>query len=393
MALEKETNYVPTLILRGADWGDIADSIKTYYPQKEREIRDVLNTAKYLKSPETDSISVLFNKFFETNYDQEQIFYEFKSKGRDAIPILIQFLERDFATRWVYTSNDWGDSHFYLCASDVAIKLIEEVTGIYFFRNFAFRRWRLSDKPVEEREKIIEIIEKWYDGTKHLSKTEAIDFYLTNFDYTNYGSRVYTIKNLAIYGDTASALLYLEKIYKETKIPCRSNMFVVKMAMELGIKKDLAMEDCLHDIYDYRCMADNGMECVPYIFKNAKSHIPFDVLADIVSTERFSRYKRTRDKFIWHSIFNEIATTENPWTKSIMVELLTIDDELKGSKIIAHNWERLYKKQFEAKFRVCDFSLYKLNEIFPEMNISVDWNDRVSIDKEIKRIIGKENGG
>lgn len=126
---------------------------------------------------------------------------------------------------------------------------------------------------------------------------------------------------------------------------------------------DILLEDCLQDIYDYRCMADNGIKCVPYIFENAKSHIPFDVLADIVSTERFSRYKRTRSKFIWHAIFNEIATTENPWTKSILIELLSIDDELKASKINARNWERIYKEQYEASYRVCDFALVKYFEI------------------------------
>lgn len=391
MEWEKEADYVPTLILRGTDWGDIADSIKASYPQNEREIRDVKNTAEYLKSPETDSVSTLFNEFFEVDYDQKQIFHEFKSIGRDAIPVLIQFLERDFATRWVYTSYDWDDSHFYLCASDVAIRLIEEITGIYFFRNFASSRWRLSDKPIEEREKMIEIIEKWYDETRYLSKTEAIDFYLTNFDYTNFGSRIYTAKNLAVIGDTTNAIAHLERMHDEYKLPCRFNFLIIEMVSDLG--KDIAMDDCMHNIYDYRCMADNGISCVFHIFKNAKSDIPFDVLADIVSTERFSNYKRTRNIFIWHCIFNETAATKNPWTKSILVELLRIDDEVKGSKIMAGNWERLYKEQFEANFRVCDFSLYKMNELFPEMKISADWDNRASMDEEIKRIIEKENGG
>ncbi len=388
---KKEANYVPNLILNGVDWKQIADSIRANYPNKDRELRDVLNTEKYLKSSNKNIFIRQFNHFFKDGYDQEKLFKDFNSMGRDILPDLVQFLEKDFATRWVNKSSEWDESHFYLCASDIAIKLIEEISGIYFFNNSTSNRSRLSDKPLEEREQLIKVINKWYNETKHLSNSKAIDFYLSNYEYKYSGSRLRTVKNLAIHGDTTKALFYLEEIYKETKYPCKSNLHIVDMAMKLGLEKDLAMEDCLHDIYDYRCMADNGIQCTAYIFKHAKSHIPFDVLADIVSTERYSKFKRNRTRFIWHSIFNEIALTENRWAKSILIELLRIDDQLKDSKIIAYNWQRHYNVQFEANFRVCDFSLYKLNELFPEMNISIDWNDIESIDKEIQKLIEKEN--
>lgn len=391
MEWDKEANYVPNLILKGVGWQVMLDSIRINYPNKIREIDDVSNTVEYEKSPRTDSLSTLLNKFFDSKYNQNLIFHNFKLVGKSAIPSLIEYLDKDYATRYVYTSPDWDERYIYFCISDIAIQLIEEISGIYFFKNYAFPLRRLSDSPIEERKKITEILLKWYEETEGLSKTEAINYYLETFHDNNLGSKIYTAKNLAVYGDTINAIRHLERMYNYYKLPCRTNFLIVEMASELG--KDLALEDCLHDIFDYRCMADNGLHCVSHIFKNGKSDIPFDVLADIVSTERFSRYKRTSSRFIWHSVFNEIATTKSTWTKSILVELLSIDDELKDSKIIAPNWERLYKEQFESKFRVCDFSLYKMNELYPELNISVDWNNRASINEEIRRIIEKENGG
>ena len=243
--------------------------------------------------------------------------------------------------------------------------------------------------PEHQKNEKIAQIEKWWNKTKTYEKSEAAIFFLDSISNYDYGSYIYTCHNLLSFGDTLTVKLKYRFYYENKRLPCRKNHIVGKILADLG--DDILLQDCLHDIYDYRCMADNGNKCVSHIFKNAKSHIPFDVLADIVSTERFSRYKRKRSKFIWHNIFNHIATSENLWTKSILVELLKIENELKGSKIRAYYWETNYKEQFEAKFRVCDFSLYKMNELFPELGISVDWNNRKSIDEEIKRI-KKENG-
>lgn len=383
----KAINYVPNLILQKTSWSDIADSIRLNYPQKEREYRDVMNTVEYLKTDRTDSISMLMNKFFQVDFNQEQLINQFLLIGRRAIPSLIQYLEKDYATRWFYNSFQWDDPLEYFCLSDVALKLIEKISGIHFYTDSS--TCRFSDRPIEERKIITDAVQEWFKETDTQSKPQAINYFLNHFTDYNFGNTIETAHNLAVYGDTANAIIHLEKMYNDSKLPCHSNMYIANMVNDLG--KDIALENCLHDIYDYRCMSGNGIACVSYIFENAKSFIPFDVLADVVSTERFSRYKGISQGYIWHSIFDYVAITKNQWTKSILMELLRIEEVVKGSPIYSYHWERNYKEQYDANFRVCDFSLLKLNELFPEMMITVDWNKRSSRDKEIKRILENES--
>lgn len=335
---------------------NLCDSIYTEFPY--RKSGHLTKNLYIVPKKDTSHVSQILAKSFG-----KSLYSEFAQivniPEEELIPKLLYYLNNDSATRLCIRPIDWDESPFYLSISDVAMELIEVKTYCDFFDNASHSQMLFSNLSDKEKDEIITGIEKWMRFSNGESQIRGIEYFLDSIcDLGN--SYVYTCNNLLYFGDTLVAKTKYRHYYEENKLPCRKSHNVGKKLSLLG--DNILMEDCLHDIYDYRCMADNGMKCVPFIFKNAKSHIPFDVLADIVSTERFSRYKRTRSKFIWHAIFNEIATTENPWTKSIIVELLSIDDELKASKINARNWERLYKEQFEEGYRVCDFALVKYFE-------------------------------
>ena len=381
-----EGHYVPQLIQKGINWQNIADSISFHYPQKEIELQEVSGTIGHLKIKCADPIICMLNQSFEFPFDKERFIDEVARLGKKAIPALIKQLEKDFATRWVVPGYDWDEPAIYLCLSDVALRSIEEISGINFFSPFAVPGNRFSDAPAEVRKAVSGSIVAWYNETGLFNKAEGINYFLETYKDYPYGNTLTTLKNLVDSGDTANAIIHLEYIYHSTAIPCRKNLSVAEMMIKLG--QDVAMEDCLHDIYDYRCMGDYSIACVSYIFKYAQSHIPFEVLADIVSTERYSRYKKQGSQFIWHHIFNHLASNHHHYAKPILVALLPIQETVKGSNIVSGAWKKWYPKEYDNHFRVCDFSLLKLSEIFPDLRINVDWNDRVSMDREIKRILG-----
>lgn len=307
---------------------------------------------------------------------------------RVSVPRLISYLDNHSATRCIVKSIDWDDPHFFLSVSDLAMATLEIVTLCDFFNNAASYGRLFSNQPKAEREALIHQIKDWWTQTEHLETAEAAVYMLDSMSNLGY-SQLYTCKNLLSHGDTVLAKPQLRRYYDRMKLPCRADHTTGRMLAQLGDK--ILLNDCLHDIYDYRCMVDNGRSCVSHIFEAARSHIPFDVLADVIATEPYSRYKQRNSKRIWHVIFNQVARSENLWTKSILLELLKIEEVVTGSSINAYNWKQKYPEAYEAQFRVCDFALLKMSELFPELEIAINWEEDSANDQEIDRILEQVN--
>lgn len=382
-----EANYVPELIARGISWGSIADSIRVNYPQKEVEYKEVISTIEYLKTEIRDSVSALLNGFFEPGMSKEKISSEIVRLGKRALPVLIHYLEKEYATRWVIPGNEWTETSSYLNIADISIRLIEEISGVYFFRNYAAQSLKFSEGSAEERKQVTEGVQSWYHKASHLNKTEGIIYFLNNFRDYRYGSKVSTAKNLSASGDTINAIMHLEQLYHSDKGPCRADMGIVQIVYDLG--KDIGTEDCINSILNYRCLSQYGKSCIDHFLKNATDELPFYVMAEVVSTERYSLLKRKNSDFIWHHIFNRLADHHTPFARHVLLELLKIEDIVKGSGIASSNWKKQYPGPYDSNFRVCDFALLKLSEIFPEMDIHPDWENRESRDNEIRRYIEK----
>ncbi len=82
-----------------------------------------------------------------------------------SIPILIQYLNNDAATRLCLGSDDWDELPFYLSISDVAIELIEIISLCDFFDNASFYDKLYSNLPSPEKNVINSNIIKWHNNT------------------------------------------------------------------------------------------------------------------------------------------------------------------------------------------------------------------------------------
>ena len=391
-SLMRSMNYIPDLIRKNTPWENILDSIRLNYPDKTVEITEVKTTCRIIKDPDAGKkyppeMFVFFQhprQSPEYRAARETIL----RKGRQYLPQLINMLKTDAATRIII---DWDDHDYpgnYLTISDLAMDLIEQVSGIWFYRDFVQSHRFFSKEDSIEKEKTIGVIGKWYTKSQLLSKTAAINFYLDSLPPLS-GSRIYTIENLAKMGDTLSAVRHLSTEYHKLDLPCRSNMLVANMLLKWGV--DIATEDCMSKVLNYRCMHENGVECVWYLLKNPQSGMGYDVLAEVVSTERYSRYKNLpyNNHFIWHTIFNEMAVTKSLYSKPILLELLKIKDPVKGSEIAGSYWRSKYPEQYGADYRVCDFALLKMQEL-KMTDAEVDWSGPETRDATIIKITEKK---
>ncbi|MBK7466400.1 MAG: hypothetical protein IPJ43_06030 [Saprospiraceae bacterium] len=82
-----------------------------------------------------------------------------------SIPILIQYLNNDAATRLCLGSDDWDELPFYLSISDIAIELIEIISLCDFFDNASFYDKLYSNLPSPEKNVINSNIIKWHNNT------------------------------------------------------------------------------------------------------------------------------------------------------------------------------------------------------------------------------------
>lgn len=168
-------------------------------------------------------------------------------------------------------------------------------------------------------------------------------------------------------------------------MPCRVPVMVAQKLNDLGL--DVASEDCMNMILNYRCMTDSGHDCTRYLIKQARSHIPFEVLAEVVATERFSGFRTQNppQTMIWETIFDEMATTKNIWAEPVLVELMKIKTPVKEGRIYGYNWRGLYPQQYAENYRVCDFALLKLSEL--KKVEDVDWSTVESRDRAITKLL------
>jgi hypothetical protein len=385
-------NYVPNLIRKGMDWKEIADSIRQFYPEQQKQLEQVLWADQLQKKgAPKDTCEVILWQYL-SNHNRsflKQLDEKLLKLGPKAMPSLIAALNIDAAARRIVYRERFEDPIFYQCISDIAMQHLEMETGIYFFRNFAFPLNLFSNAPIEERNAIIKTIQTWYERAQNLNKLEQINLFLTDFPHYKYGSPIYTATNLAKAGDTTNAIFHLKYYYNLWKLPCVSNILIANLIKDLG--EDVAMEDCLHRIYDYRCMRESGVDCVWYILKNARADIPYNVLADIVATERYSRMKTNDNQYIWPTIFNEMALTKTQWAVPILVELMRIDLPVKGTSLNAHTWQQIYPDQYNALYRVCDFALLKLKELETNTVPTLNWDKQPERDAVIQQILSSKD--
>jgi hypothetical protein len=385
-------NYVPNLIRKGIDWKNIADSIRQFYPDQQKQLEQVLLADQLQKSrTPTEPCQVLIWQYL-SNHNRtllKELDDDLFKLGSKALPELIALLKTDAATRRIVYRERFEDPIFYQCVSDIAMHQIEAITSIYFFKNSAFPLNLFSNAPIEERNAIIKTIQIWYERAQNLNKREQINLFLTDFPHYKYGSPIYTATNLAKAGDTTNAIFHLKYYYNLWKLPCVSNILIANLIKDLG--EDVAMDDCLHRIYDYRCMRESGVDCIWYILKNARADIPYNVLADIVATERYSRMKTNDNQYIWPTIFNEMALTKTRWAVPILVELMRIDLPVKGTSLNAHTWQQIYPDQYNALYRVCDFALWKLKELEPNTVPALNWDNQAERDAIIQQILSSKD--
>lgn len=385
-------NYVPNLIRKGLAWETIADSIRQFYPEQQKQLEQVLLADQLQKSrTPTEPYQVLIWQYL-SNHNRtllKELDDDLFKLGPKALPELIASLKTDAATRRIVYRERFEDPIFYQCVSDIAMHQIEAITSIYFFKNSAFPLNLFSNAPIEERNAIIKTIQIWYERAQNLNKREQINLFLMDFPHYKYGSPIYTATNLAKAGDTTNAIFHLKYYYNLWKLPCVSNILIANLIKDLG--EDVAMDDCLHRIYDYRCMPDLGIGCVWYILKNARSHIPYIVLADIVATERYSRMKTNDNQYIWPTIFSEMALTKNQWAVPILVELMRIELPVKGNSMSSYYWQQTYPDQFNKLFRVCDFALLKLKELEPNTVPTLNWDNQLERDAVIQQILSSKD--
>jgi len=349
--------------------GNMGTSIRNYNSN---------NTEESIPEPHGEEIDIM--DFVRTRFKYHQIL---KLKSNELVPRLIHYLSDDSATRQIFGRPDWNEVPFYLSVSDIAMEFLELYTLCDFYDNASSAEKIFSDRPEEEKAKLISEITRWWAATRGLDKLEAVPFYLDSICDTD-ASFFYTCNNIAHYGDTLNAVMRYRQLYDKNSLPCRKNHRVGKKLHEFG--DEVMMQDCVHDIFDYRC-SYIGRDCAKFIFENARSDIDFDILAEVVATEIHSRYRRDKDDYIWHMIFDKMARVETNWANSVLEELMRFDEVVKGSRIKTWIWSNDYKEQYEKSYRVCDFALLKYIEVNPDREFSVNWNSRKSINAIISDIL------
>lgn len=381
--------YVPNQIAANVPWEVILDSVSVKYPDKTFEIKQISTTCQILKDPDA---ARKYPAFVLTAFDYlsspetyRMACEQMQAEGNAAIPQLIAALRIDAATRICADSDNAEDFTICSAGSDLAMAFLEKITGIYFYRDFVQWTRRFSHETPDEKERVIGIIETWYNRTRQMTKGDAIAFFLDSLPPTG-GSRFYTIENLAMAGNRDDAVRMLRRIYQDSKLPCRFPMMIAQKLWAFGV--DVGTEDCMNSILNYRCMTDSGHDCARYLVRTATSHIPFLVLAEVVATERFStfRTKNPPQTMVWETIFDEISITKNIWAEPVLYELMKIKTPVKEGHVYVYNWRILCPQQYADGYRVCDFALLKLSEL--KKLEGIDWGTVAGRDAAIAKLLG-----
>ncbi|NOX59034.1 MAG: hypothetical protein GXP29_09280 [Planctomycetes bacterium] len=132
------------------------------------------------------------------------------TRGRLAIEPLIDLLDDVRATRGAGRSDDGFIEPFVIRVCDVALGLIEGISGCTFKQ----RRGDLpliSQWPANERAELIQMIRDWWAATKSLSRTDAV---LWQIEHGPKKLRINMVDTLIARKDFPAALSYLQKSYR-----------------------------------------------------------------------------------------------------------------------------------------------------------------------------------
>lgn len=381
-------NYVPRLIRAGCSWNQIADSIQRWQPSKKIELEKIESAIAFEKPHQSSQLVHLRieNCLKAGTKDNLTGLVEDLTKlGPGYTAALIALVRENAATRLIQSSEDPLAPLAYYCVSDIAIKTLEKVSGIYFFSNTVFPKALLSNSSELERFQLYEQIKAWYGAVQGKSKTEAIDYYLRNTPFNQSGSLIQTAVNLAKFGDTLHARNHLRRYFQEQSTSCKPNVYIANIIKALG--EDIALETCLHSLYDFRCMPESAYDCVWYILKNAKSDIPYLVLADVVATERYSRFRQDPEKTVSLLIFREMAGIRQIWAIPVLLELMKMENLVGENGVTASEWARLYPQYPLQTWRICDYALLQYWILTNSEGTAPDWDQKDARDTLRKQIL------
>lgn len=388
-----ELNYTPRLILENHSWEDIIDSVLLNYPHRERDLTAIKKSIIIHSSDSyRDTIEKVFLKILNQKIDWNIYVRErdyIISSGREALPVLTKYLDVNAATRSTYYDENY-DLIYYDQLCDIAIKLIEEITEIYFFRNFSCSACKLSHLKKEDQRRLKNIVLDWYSETEGLSKAESIKKYLEYCQTEKcYGSLGYTAKNLGIAGDTIGSIQFLTQYYESSKTSNMINMLMATMALEFG--GEIAKKDCIDYLSAYKGGGIYGRECIDYLLlKLPPSLENYESLADVINTHKKSLLSNNDNKSIWYSVFGYTVNIEDQAVKPILLRMLEVNVVPKNSLLL---WQRKYPKAFEEGYRVCDLALLRLVDLFPNEISVKDWSDINERDQVINLLLEQHDFG
>ncbi len=133
------------------------------------------------------------------------------SRGRVVIDPLIECLDDIRATHCVATSDDGMRQPTVARVCDVALALIEVLSGCTF-RESNYNSPFVSEWTTDERGDLIRTIRKWRLATQSMSPSEAVLWQIENGPEK---LRIQMIETLIARKDFEAALTYLEKVYRE----------------------------------------------------------------------------------------------------------------------------------------------------------------------------------
>lgn len=132
-----------------------------------------------------------------------------RTRGRPALEPLLELLDDPRATRGVGTSDDGFAQPLVICVSDVALGLIESISGC----TFKMRRGDLqliSERSKKDRAAINQLVREWHKATKTMTPTQAVLWQIENGPKK---LRIYMIDTLIAKKQNAAALSYLQENY------------------------------------------------------------------------------------------------------------------------------------------------------------------------------------
>lgn len=384
-----EFNFVPNLIKENHSWGYILDTLIKKYPDKDNDIARVRESIEILSSPaDRDSIENLFLKILEPYIDWHLYIEDrkrFMSYGRSAIPVLIKYINSNAATRLLGT--DENDISYYYCLCDIAVKRIEEITDIDFFRYKSLVPYQCSrDHGNDARYK--KTLSEWYNRTEGLDKAKAIKGYLEYCLNENCQGDIYrTARNLALAGDTVSSIKYLTHYYETTGPLFSPNLIVARIVSELG-GGEIAKEDCLAYLRSHKGGGRLLRGCIGYLSHRVPiSSEICSAFADVLHAHKQSFIDEDGKEFIWYDIYSYANHVNSQLIKPILIRMLELKVVAKDQNSPVRMLSRKYPQAYEEGYRICDLALLRLTDLFPNEISVKDWSDINERDQVISNLL------